>query len=290
MSQTPGVDPTSSEVSSVAERVSEPPSDSARDLAGRERNGRRRGRRPGAKGESSSWRRLAREFVVIAAGALAALAGQAWWQNRQDRERERDYLRHLLADTRENAQHIDRLVADDSSSELTVRRVATFIYDSAPPPPRDTIASWFLDGGFFSSSAFYPLTDTYTALLATGDLRLLRDEALRRELVAYAARMDAEREGMGRYMQQVVGDGSRIVRTFPFMRRLFSGDTARMRAEARAFPFERLRHDPDATLYVFALENAKFNRLHHLRTLRAETSRLRERLDALNIEASPPNK
>ncbi len=84
----------------------------------------------------------------------------------------------------------------------------------------------------FSSSAFYPLTNTYTALLATGDLRLVRDEALHSELVAYAARLEAEREGMGRYITQVFGDGSRIVHTFPFMRRLVSGDT-RSRGQSR---------------------------------------------------------
>lgn len=70
------------------------------------------------------------------------------------------------------------------------------------------------------------------------------------------------------------------MRTFPFMRRLFEGDTARLRAEARAFPFVTLRRSEDATLYLFALENAKFNRLNHLRTLRRETGRLRERLEA----------
>jgi hypothetical protein len=229
-----------------------------------------------------------REFAVIAAGALAALAAQAWWQDRQDRDRERDYLRRLLADTRENALRIDRLIVDDSTSERTVRRVANFLFDAGPPPPQDTLVAWFLDGGFFSSSAFYPITDTYTALLATGDLRLVRDEALRSELVAYAARMDAEREGMGRYMQQVIGDGSRIVRTFPFMRRLFEGDTARLRAETRAFPFVSLRRDSDATLFLFALENAKFNRLNHLRTLRRETGRLRERLEASHPDAGLP--
>jgi hypothetical protein len=227
------------------------------------------------------WQRWLREFAVIAAGALAALAAQAWWQDRQDRDHERDYMRRLLADTRENARRIDQLIIDDSTSAVTVGRVSAFLYDTSPPPPRDTLAAWFLDGGVFSSSAFYPLTNTYTALLATGDLRLVRDEALRSELVAYSARMEAEREGMGRYITQVFGDGSRIVRTFPFMRRLFSGDTARMRAEARTFDFAQLRRDPDATMFLFALENAKFNRLNHLRTLRRETGHLRERLEGM---------
>src|SRR5215213_8487836 len=198
MSQSPAESSTSSEPPG-----SEPAADTqparSQDSSVRVRSGRRRARRGRAR---PAWRRWLREFAVIAAGALAALAAQAWWQNRQDSERERDYLRRLLADTRENAQRIDRLIVDDSTSQLTVRRVASFLFDAGPPPPPpDTLVAWFLDGGFFSSSAFYPITDTYTALLATGDLRLVRDEALRSELVAYAARMDAEREGMGRYMQ-----------------------------------------------------------------------------------------
>jgi hypothetical protein len=271
------------------EQPTEPPTTSARVTTVRDRAEGRAGRRR-HHARKAPWSRWAREFVVIAAGALAALAGQAWWQGRQDRDRERDYLQHLLADTRENAQRIDRLITDDSSSQQTVRRVASFLYDAGPPPPRDTLVTWFLDGGFFSSSAFYPITDTYTALLATGDLRLVRDEALRSELVAYAARMDAEREGMGRYMQLVIGDGSRIVRTFPFMRRLFSADSALMRADARAFDFAQLRRDPEVTLFLFALENAKFNRLNHLRTLRRETSHLRERLEAMHVEVGPRSK
>jgi hypothetical protein len=246
------------------------------------RMSRRRLGRP----KPSAWRRWTRDVAIIAAGARAALAGQAWWQYQQDRERERDYLRHLLADTRENARRIDRLIADDSSSQEAVRRVATFVYDTSAPPPRDTLVAWFLDGGVFSSSAFYPLTSTYATLLATGDLRLVRDEPLRSELVAYAARMDAEREAMGRYIPQVFGDGSRIVHTFPFMRLLFSGDTARLRTDARAFAFLRLRRDPDAVQFLFALQNAKSNRLNHLRTLRIETGRLRSRLEGLGVEAA----
>jgi hypothetical protein len=102
--------------------------------------------------------------------------------------------------------------------------------------------------------------------------------------------MDAERDGMGRYIQQVFGDGSRIVRTFPFMRRLFSGDTGRIRAVTRAFPFGRLLRDPELTQFFFALQSAKSNRLNHLRTLRHETQRLRERLEALHVDATPSAK
>lgn len=226
---------------------------------------------------------------MIAAGALAALGAQAWWQDRQDRARERDYLRHLLADARENVRRLDRVIADDSASEQTMRRVAAFLYDGGPPPPPDTLVAWFVDGGVFSSSAFQPLTSTYATLLTTGDLRLVRDEALRGELVAYAARVDAERAGGG-FSLEALGDAGRIVRTFPFMRRLVTGDEAQVRAEARRFPFARLRRDPDVTPFLFALEVGRVNRMNHLRTLRRDTQRLRARLDALHVDAGPAAK
>lgn len=285
MSQTPAASLSAPAPPSIAEARADHAARGVRRSAERQRVVRGRTR--------FAWRRWAREVAVIAAGALAALGGQAWWQDRQDRERERDYLRHLLADARENLRRIDRVVAADSASEQTTRRVAAFLYDGDRPPP-DTLAAWFVDGGVFSSSAFQPLTGTYATLLATGDLRLVRDEALRGELVAYAARVESERAGGG-FTLEALGDAGRIVRTFPFMRRLVFMDAAQVRAEARRFPFARLRHDPDATPFLFALEVARANRMNHLRTLRRDTQRLRERLEALGADpearatpASPP--
>ena len=121
MSQSPAESSTSSEPPGSAQPVADTQPARSEDSSVRERTGRRRARRGRAR---PAWRRWLREFAVIAAGALAALAAQAWWQQSQDRDRERDYLRRLLADTRENALRIDQLIVDDSTSQLTVRRVA----------------------------------------------------------------------------------------------------------------------------------------------------------------------
>lgn len=60
-----------------------------------------------------SWRAAFREFVVIVAGVLAALAAQAWWTSHEDRARERDYLAQLLADTRENERRLETAIHED---------------------------------------------------------------------------------------------------------------------------------------------------------------------------------
>lgn len=216
---------------------------------------------------------------MIAAGALAALIGQAWWQGRQDREREGDYLRQLLADTRENEDRVNRAISDDSAAGAAARRIAAFVYGTGPTPPSDSMVRWFLDRGAFSSSEFQPLTGSYAALLTTGDLRLIRDEALRNELVAYSTHVDAERENLRFFAQQAFGDAGRIARAFPFVRGMFSGDNDEIRLEAQRFPFARLRGDADVAAILFSLQAANSNRLGHLRGLRYGTQRLRGLLE-----------
>lgn len=49
---------------------------------------------------TAKWRSVFRDVAIIVAGVLCALAGQAWWANRQDHAREQDDVRQLLSDTR----------------------------------------------------------------------------------------------------------------------------------------------------------------------------------------------
>ncbi|HEX8830342.1 MAG TPA: hypothetical protein VF705_04210, partial [Longimicrobium sp.] len=52
------------------------------------------------------WRGALREFGIIVAGVLCALGAQAWWEQHEERGREGDYLRQILADTRENERRL----------------------------------------------------------------------------------------------------------------------------------------------------------------------------------------
>lgn len=68
------------------------------------------------------WRNALREFVVIMAGVLAAFAAQAWWEDHQERTRERDYLHQLLADTRENERRLTNAIEEDSAAGRATAR------------------------------------------------------------------------------------------------------------------------------------------------------------------------
>ena len=227
---------------------------------------------------AARWRRALREFAVIVAGVLAALGAQAWWQGREERGRERDYLRQLLADTRENERRLDAAIAQDSASGHDAARVAGALYTPGPLPPADTLVAWF-GGRTFSASDFQPLTGSFTTLLATGDIRLIRTDTLRASLVAYAARLESERENLRFFFEQGFGDPGRLARTLPFVRGVFL-DRPEAAGSAAAVDFAKLRDDPDLASILFSVQAANANRVAHLRGMRDETRRLRRTLEA----------
>lgn len=71
------------------------------------------------------------EFGIIVAGVLCALAAQAWWDGHQ--ERGRDYLRQVLAGTRENEDRLDLTPRDE-----TRRPRAALEAEPGVRPTRDT--------------------------------------------------------------------------------------------------------------------------------------------------------
>ncbi len=88
------------------------------------------------EGLARGWRTALREFAIIVAGVLCALAAQSWWQAGEERRREQDYLRQLLADTRENERRPDAAIAVDSAAGSSVGRLAARCSAPRRCPPR----------------------------------------------------------------------------------------------------------------------------------------------------------
>jgi len=227
------------------------------------------------RSESRAWRTL-REFTIIVAGVLVALAAQAWWETRQERARERDYLRQLLADTRENERRLEAAIAEDSATGLAIGQLADALTGARPLPPSDSMRRWTVRVG--ASAEFQPVGGTYQALLGTGDLRLIRTDSLRARLVAYGSRLETDHEMLLVMLQLGLANIDMLPRKFPFMRRLFlDGPGA---AGAPAFDFAPLRGDPDVTSLLFRLQAANVNRLNRLRRILDDTRRVRHALEA----------
>lgn len=222
------------------------------------------------------WRAALREFAIIVAGVLCALAAQSWWQASEERRREQDYLRQLFEDTRENERRLDAAVTLDSVAGASLGRLAGALFGSAPLPAPDTLEARFR-GEAFSSSDFQPLTGSYGALLMSGDLRLIRNDSLRALLVSYAASLEHEQAMLGLFLEQSAGEPDRIARPMPFLRGMVFDDAS---PGLRDADLARLRSDPDAQAVFFAMQVSNVNRITHLRRLRGETGRLRRALAA----------
>jgi hypothetical protein len=123
-------------------------------------------------------------LILIVAGVLIALALDSWREGRQDRQQEVAYLEQLLFDLHETRERLAASIEGDSATLATVSRVVERAI-AGPLPPLDSLE---LPTGF---SQFRPLTGTQAALVQSGDLRLLRSDSIRFELIAYAALIDA---------------------------------------------------------------------------------------------------
>jgi hypothetical protein len=218
------------------------------------------------------WRGALREFAIIVAGVLCALGAQAWWDGHQERGREHDYLRQLLADTRENERRLDAAIGDDQKARVAAGQVLD-AFTSTGPLPADSVVEWM--GRAARASDFRAVAGNYRAILGTGELRLVRNDSLRALLAAYSSSLETEADRQRLFRETMTGLAGPMARSLPFMRRALLGDIRREQVDVAA-----LRSDPDAAAVLFSLHAAFSNRLGGMNTLRDDTRRLRRALEA----------
>lgn len=154
------------------------------------------------------WNRAFREIGFIVVGVLIALTGNSWWQHRQDRTSERTYLRQLLADTRANEALLAAAISEDSVTQWHNAEQLRAL-QRASAPPDSVLEHWMSSpNGMYSDPR--PRLGTLTALLQTGDVRLLRDDSLRSRLIGYASEMDYDLAELGRTVDLVLA-GERLL-------------------------------------------------------------------------------
>ena len=138
--------------------------------------------RPPAVAWRPKVRWFAAEYLIVVLGVLTAVGINAWWQGRQDAASEETYLRQLAADLRETVRVTEE--ADEYMADID--RAGGRIWDAfyAPePPPRDSLLAWRAVAA--DTRPVYPVLGTLEALVATGDLALVRDDSLRTAMTAY---------------------------------------------------------------------------------------------------------
>lgn len=244
------------------------------------------------------WRRGARwfaaEFLVVVTGVLVALAVGAWWQGRQDAASERAYLRQLAAELRQT----ESAARSADAFLLPVDRAGSLLwlaFYEADPPPRDSLLAW-AERSMWTSSV-RPVVGTAEALVATGDLALIRDDSLRTAVTAYLERtrgrlydheqFDRVWAGAERRMRRHIDPSESAIRQYePAVLDAFLGEMGVPEADLAGleapFPFDPVTFlgDREALQDAFEMVNAKRNLLTVRRAMREDARALRERVEA----------
>ncbi|GAB5535927.1 MAG: hypothetical protein Rubg2KO_21760 [Rubricoccaceae bacterium] len=234
------------------------------------------------------------EFLVVVTGVLVALAVGAWWQGRQNAAKETAYLRQLAADLRGT-----ELAANEADSFLRpVDRAGSLLwlaFYQAAPPPRDSLLA--LAERAMWTSTVRPVTGTAEALVATGDLALIRNDSLRTAIMAYLERTRGrlyDHEQFDRAWAEAERRMRRHVDPTESALRLYAPETlngflaqmgvpeANLANLEPPFPFDQATflRDVDALRDAYEMANAKRNLLTVRQAMRDDARALRVHVEA----------
>jgi hypothetical protein len=137
--------------------------------------------------------RALKQLLVIVAGVLVALAANSWYSRQQDRSLERYYLLQLRSDVEvDSAQFafIGRLL--HVKVEALALLEESFLYGRANASDTAVVRA-MIQAEVLSTALPAVRDDTYRELNATGRLALIRNAALRAQIVRYYSRVQEER-------------------------------------------------------------------------------------------------
>lgn len=218
------------------------------------------------------WRHALGELTLIVAGVLVALAANSWWDDRRDRQRERAYLRQLLADVRETQNRIEYSLSGDSLIWSQASRFLDAADTATTAPAVDSLYVW----STIDYRTFRPLTGTYDALVHNGNPELVGSNALRLQIISYAAEIEAARQVLGHTEVLIWRNLER--RDLALLRhRLLRGGGQRWRSSVDA---DGLLRDPELLNTMSMQRSASGDRVGALQKLRVPTAELRRSLEA----------
>ena len=131
-------------------------------------------------GENAFWKDAIRDLVVVIAGILAALWLEGWWQERQDREEEREILTGLREEFAANAGDLESLIGTWSAIRQNIGEVLELAGGSDDEQSvaafrEATTVALTVDGNLF----FDPRHGQLTSVINSGKLGLITDSELR---------------------------------------------------------------------------------------------------------------
>ena len=130
------------------------------------------------------WRRVLLEGAVIVVSILLAFAIDAWWTNRIEQQREREQLISMLAEFRASLSGLDGVLNSIQGHAKDVESLIALLKAAGDEP---VLVHGSLLGSAITWRTSDVSTSTLDALMASGDLNLLRNVELRANLARLPA-------------------------------------------------------------------------------------------------------
>jgi hypothetical protein len=139
-----------------------------------------------------SWRLAVGELVIVALGVLIALWADQAIQARQDADLAISYLEGLQTDIRADISAL-RFSSEQARNRLAIiRQVEAWLHDPAASPDPDSLVM----NVHYAGVTFFPTISRFTIeeLKSTGDLRLLKNQTLKRQVADYYNQIELQIE------------------------------------------------------------------------------------------------
>ena len=132
------------------------------------------------------------EILLIVIGILLALSLNTWQNNNRDRAIEKDYISDLIIDLGQDTSYFNpRRIENIKKKAASLNQAKAYLLGNYEI--EDTLA--FLNtvgyGARYSRVIATSNNSTYTELVSTGNLRIIRDKEIRKEIINYYGSKDA---------------------------------------------------------------------------------------------------
>jgi hypothetical protein len=221
------------------------------------------------------WKRLLAEGAAIVASILLAFAIDAWWQDRSAHIRLNEYLWQVSADTLDNQRRLTEALQLEKGQLGAVEEILVALR-SPEPMTLDSAREWTqVEPGFIWYSDPRLLDGAINALVATGEINLVKNTRVKTSLINYLGQLKADWNEFDRNVSQHLIHKDELLRVLELARMpgTESGN------DALANELLAIQNDKTAAVVFRLLEKNITSRIWYLEQMLAATEELSHQLN-----------
>jgi hypothetical protein len=220
------------------------------------------------------WKRLLAEGAAIVVSILLAFAIDAWWQDRSDQIRLNEYLGQIRADMLENERRLVEALQLEQAQLSAVEAILAALRNPEPMTLQSAREWTQFEPGFLWYSDPRLLEGALNALVATGEINLVKDPRVKTSLIKYLAQFKADWNEFDRNVSQYLSHKDELARILELART----PNIEPGKDERAHELFSIQEDKTAAVVFRLLQKNITNRIWYLEQMLTATEELSQEL------------